>query len=40
VVPPSLAVGGGVLVVALVLLIVGAVFGVITLNKAKAMDDV
>ncbi len=40
VLPPSLVVGGGVLVLALVLLIVGVVFGVITLNKAKAMDDV
>ena len=40
VLPPSLLVGGGVLIVALVLLIIGAVFGVITFNKAKAMDDV
>jgi hypothetical protein len=40
VLPPSLAVGGGVLVVAVVLLIIGGICGVITLNKAKAMDDV
>ncbi len=40
VMPPSLAVGGGVLLVALVLLIIGAIFAFITLNKARGMDDV
>jgi len=37
---PSLAIGGGVLLVALVLLIIGGIFAVITLNKARGMDDV
>ncbi len=40
VMPPSLAVGGGVLLVALVLVIIGGVFAVMTLNKARGMDDV
>lgn len=40
VLPPSLVVGGGVLVLALVLLIVGVIFAVITVSKARKMDDV
>jgi hypothetical protein len=40
VLPPSLIVGGGMLILAVVLLIVGVVLAVITVGKAKAMDDV
>ncbi len=38
--PPSLVVGGGVLVVAVILVLIGGIFAVITFNKARAMDDV
>ncbi len=37
--PPSLIAGGGLLIVAFILLLVGIIFAVITLNKARAMDD-
>ena len=40
VLPPSLVVGGGVLVLAFVLLIAGIVFAAITISKARKMDDV
>lgn len=39
VIPPSLAVGGGGLVLALILLIIGGVFAVMTLTKARKRDD-
>jgi hypothetical protein len=39
-VPPALVAGGGVLVLAFVLMAVGAVFAVLTLVKASRMDDV
>ncbi len=38
--PPSMVVGGGVLVVGVILVLIGGIFAVITFNKAKAMDDV
>jgi DNA-directed RNA polymerase subunit RPC12/RpoP len=40
VLPPSMLVGGGALLLALLLFVVGAIFAVITLNKARAMDDI
>jgi hypothetical protein len=39
VLPPSLVVGGGVLVLAFVLLVIGIVFAVITIVKARSLDD-
>jgi DNA-directed RNA polymerase subunit RPC12/RpoP len=40
VLPPSMVVGGGVLVVAFILLVIGGVFAAITVSKAMKMDDV
>jgi hypothetical protein len=40
VLPPSLVVGGGVLVLAFILLIIGIIFAAITVSKARKMDDV
>jgi predicted RNA-binding Zn-ribbon protein involved in translation (DUF1610 family) len=38
--PPALVAGGGILVLALVLLVIGGIFAVLTLVKASRMDDV
>lgn len=40
VLPPSFLVGGGVLVLAFVLLVIGMIFAAITVSKARKMDDV
>jgi len=40
VLPPSLAFGGVLLAVGLVLFLIGAIFAIITFSKAKRMDDV
>jgi hypothetical protein len=40
VLPPSLVIGGGVLVLSFVLLVIGIVFAAITVSKARKMDDV
>jgi len=40
VLPPTLAVGGVVIVIAFILLVVGVVFAAITVGKARRMDDV
>jgi DNA-directed RNA polymerase subunit RPC12/RpoP len=39
VLPPSLIAGGGILVVAFILLVIGIVFAVITITKARSLDD-
>lgn len=40
VLPPSFLLGGGALVIGVLLLVIGAVFAIITLNKARSMDDI
>lgn len=40
VLPPTLAVGGVVIVLAFILLVVGIIFAAITIGKARGMDDV
>jgi hypothetical protein len=40
VITPSLIAGGGILILAFILLVIGIVFAVITITKARSLDDV